>query len=293
MQPYTIAGLKTAAERHEYEARIVGETPPSYLDGTMVEIWKGERYIGRTTVGGLLVVGDRTLALTVKYGFWPRMVVTGYCGTRAVHRWPDPPPETPASMPRRTIGFLEYISDDENRRDLHQSPLNWALIAITHPGVKLMNRGCDWPISKNTLYTEYQICIHLPTGVVNTEVIGTTIRNDPFFPEVVPRPLIVGGNGSVEEDDAGSWAYKARDGTPLGMLIDAPRAVLINLEDIISDIINQTGLLPVIVAPNSIVEDWERKRKGTEKGEDQDKEVGPGAAEPGALAYRKRVEPKR
>ncbi|KAJ3577429.1 hypothetical protein NPX13_g3142 [Xylaria arbuscula] len=137
-----IAEMKTAAERHEYDVRIVGETIPSYIDGTLVEIWKDKTYIGRTTLGGLLVVGDKTLALTLKMNFWPRMVGRPdepWDGD-ITNRWPTPPAHAPLTIPRTTIGFLEYISDEENRRDRSRNQLNWASVAITHPSIKLKNK---------------------------------------------------------------------------------------------------------------------------------------------------------
>ncbi|KAI1366707.1 hypothetical protein F5Y08DRAFT_300775 [Xylaria arbuscula] len=267
-----IAEMKTAAERHEYDVRIVGETIPSYIDGTLVEIWKDKTYIGRTTLGGLLVVGDKTLALTLKMNFWPRMVGRPdepWDGD-ITNRWPTPPAHAPLTIPRTTIGFLEYISDEENRRDRSRNQLNWALVAITHPSIKLKNKPCEHH-RRGPAILRRQTCLHLPRANIGTEFLGVTrwphcegdIRNP-------PGDILVVADGSAKDEDGGSWAYTTIECMPMGMLIGtlvrSTRTVslLISMEEVIADIQNQSDLA-VEYAP------WDEDvdEEGTEGGEDE------------------------
>ncbi|KAF2998074.1 hypothetical protein E8E14_001380 [Neopestalotiopsis sp. 37M] len=55
-----------------YEVCIPGDKIPAHLDGVLVEIWKGDHYIGTATIGGFLSVGEQVLALSVAHVFYPR-----------------------------------------------------------------------------------------------------------------------------------------------------------------------------------------------------------------------------
>ncbi|KAI3335414.1 hypothetical protein F4824DRAFT_156344 [Ustulina deusta] len=61
---------------HEYKVCISGDIIPPYFNGASVEIWKDDLYIGNATVGGFLVVGHQTLALTVAHVFSPRQPIS-------------------------------------------------------------------------------------------------------------------------------------------------------------------------------------------------------------------------
>ncbi|KAI0509162.1 hypothetical protein F5B22DRAFT_362296 [Xylaria bambusicola] len=242
---------------HDYEVRICGRKIPTYLDGTFVEIWKGGSCLSAATVGGLIVVGNRTLALTVAHVFYPSKPALpiesfdidesefefltsevseygdGISDFADTIRNPSPPPRETAhrtmrhvrtggvmaklSESRITVGRLEYISSIYDAQSQTHGGLDWALLAITHPDIIMRNRSHYWNVGRECLLAENQIQIFTASAIITAETVSNAVFG--LSSDTFAQPVLVANDGSSIPGDSGSWVFGVSDHQPVGMLI--------------------------------------------------------------------------
>lgn len=261
----TVSALQNSAETDEpqkengmYDICIPGDEVPSNLNGVLVEVWKGEHFISKATIGGFLSVGGRILALSTAHSFSPRQPITA----------------DTFQIDESDLEFLVdgFSVDDQDEVDVSTSSLetsehcclqsNWAsgpsIVNTQHlpspsskkrttigrleyisRGYDTINpdfNGLDWALIAITHpriilgnkphdpqtdqdATDGRIDVEI---VTNSHSIDINIISSAIFasaPNSVPHSVLVANSGNIIPGDSGSWCFSRSSGEVLAMIL--------------------------------------------------------------------------
>lgn len=261
----TVSAFQNSAETDEprkengmYDICIPGDEVPSNLNGVLVEVWKGEHFISKATIGGFLSVGGRILALSTAHSFSPGQPITA----------------DTFQIDESDLEFLvdDFNADDRGEVDVSISSLetsehcclqsDWAsspsIVNVQHlpsppsekrttigrleyisRGYDTINpdfNGLDWAL---IAITHPRIILgnkpHDPQtdqdatdGRINVEIvtnshsIDTNIISSAIFasaPNSLPHSVLVANSGDIIPGDSGSWCFSRSSGEVLAMIL--------------------------------------------------------------------------
>ncbi|KAF4469446.1 hypothetical protein FALBO_3653 [Fusarium albosuccineum] len=271
----------------DYEVYTPGDTVPTHISATEVEIWKGESFIAKATAGGMITVGNEDLALTVAHAFCPHQNprptsfdidvselnlllqqnrehtsnMMDFSGVSQCRAYLSPvstpssptgldlPPRPPASKKYKTlIGHLRYISTVGGDDLGMPSSLDWALIRITHPNISTMNPPRPTP---SHVTSDHSVMIHTISKSIDCHLISEALFGIAGCTR--PKPVKVANTGGVQHGDSGAWVSQLGTEDPIGILIGScsplNESYILGIGDILQDIEAQTGL-KASVTPN-------------------------------------------